>query len=436
MQFKNFSKIRTSIYFKLITIIIMSTLLSHLIVFIFSFILVRTNVYSFFYQYSDFYSFNLNSIIEKLGEDPDFNKARNISDELSIHIRYESQDKKWTTSDVIPSIEILKPYIVDNIKKFGKYKRNFFIILEKFDSCFIFFFPTTDINIEKIYLFIAIFSISFIFFGAYILIRILFRPIKHLLIGVNSIQNGDFNHQVPITTNDQLGDLIVSYNSMIKIIKTMLETKDRLLLDVSHELRSPITRMKVGIEFIKDKKIKQSLQEDLSEMESMIVEILETERLNSNYGKTRLGKNDLIKIIDDAKQDLSNKNIEIVLKKLPKSLFLLLDKERIRIVLRNIFENAIRYTQSDKGKIIITCREDFKHVYLEVKDFGIGIPENEIPNIFEPFYRVDQSRSKKTGGYGLGMYICKKIMEAHNGDISLSSKIGIGTTVTLKFNKL
>ena len=83
----------------------------------------------------------------------------------------------------------------------------------------------------------------------------------------------------------------------------------------------------------------------------------------------------------------------------------------------------------------ISLREKTDELTIEVQDFGQGIPENELPFVFEPFYRIDKSRSKKTGGYGLGMSMSKKIMEAHGGTIDITSKLNVGTTVYLKFKK-
>jgi signal transduction histidine kinase len=108
------------------------------------------------------------------------------------------------------------------------------------------------------------------------------------------------------------------------------------------------------------------------------------------------------------------------------------DGKLILQLLRILLENSIKYTE-EGGSISISCEVDEEFVYLSVKDSGIGIPEKDIPNLFNRFYRVDESRTKKTGGTGLGLSIAKSIIELHNGEIGIRSIVNVGTEVTLKF---
>ena len=120
----------------------------------------------------------------------------------------------------------------------------------------------------------------------------------------------------------------------------------------------------------------------------------------------------------------------------PADIYLNVDPERIAVLLRNIIENALRYSEEDGYPIEISLRQKNDESIIAIQDFGSGIPEPDLPYIFEPFYRVDKSRSKETGGYGLGMSLSKKIMEAHGGAIEITSKLKVGTTVFLKFKKI
>ena len=101
------------------------------------------------------------------------------------------------------------------------------------------------------------------------------------------------------------------------------------------------------------------------------------------------------------------------------------------MVIKNLIENALKYSSSSTKAVHLSLTQTSGHVFLIVKDFGEGIPAEHLPRIFDPFYRVDKSRSRETGGYGLGMSICKKIVEAHGGKIEIESTVGEGTTVTL-----
>lgn len=111
------------------------------------------------------------------------------------------------------------------------------------------------------------------------------------------------------------------------------------------------------------------------------------------------------------------------------------DIERIQIVFRNILENAIRYSDKESNPIEISIVDTKESVEVRIKDDGVGIPNEHVSNIFEPFYRVDTSRSKRTGGYGLGLSLCKKIMDAHKGSIEIKNNSKNGITVYLKFPK-
>lgn len=119
----------------------------------------------------------------------------------------------------------------------------------------------------------------------------------------------------------------------------------------------------------------------------------------------------------------------------PADIYLNVDPERIAVLLRNIFENSLRYSDSDGYPVEISLRQKSDESIIAIQDFGSGIPEQDLPHIFEPFYRVDKSRSKETGGYGLGMSLGKKIMEAHGGTIEITSRVKVGTTIFLKFKK-
>jgi signal transduction histidine kinase len=271
--------------------------------------------------------------------------------------------------------------------------------------------------------------------GAYFSIKRILEPIKLLTKGVDEISKGNLKHQISVTKKDELGELANSFNSMTKIINEMIRSKEQLLLDVSHELRSPLTRIKVAMEFLPDGKAKESISEDISEMEKMITEILETERLNSNYGKLNLEIYNISEIIKEVSEDFKDRQPGIKLIDIPKQVLLNIDVNRIKTVFNNILGNSLKYSKNQNQPIEISLSEQEKEIKIQIRDYGVGIPEKDLPFIFEPFYRVDRSRSKDTGGYGLGMSLCKKIMDAHGGKIEIKSSVNKGTTVELTFKK-
>ena len=251
--------------------------------------------------------------------------------------------------------------------------------------------------------------------------------------GVNQVSQGNLNHKIRIKRKDELGRLAYSFNSMTDQINTMIQAQRQLLLDVSHELRSPLTRMRVGLELMDNSKTKKGIHEDLIQMEQMISEILESERLGNNYGNLRIEDADLVGVIKEVVQIYENSEPGISLMEAPKNLLMKFDKERIKIVLKNILENALKYSKTSNKNIEVSCNNSDKQVVITIVDYGEGVPEKDLPLLFEPFYRVDASRSKETGGYGLGLHLSKKIMQAHAGDISIKSVQGEGSKVTITF---
>jgi signal transduction histidine kinase len=112
-----------------------------------------------------------------------------------------------------------------------------------------------------------------------------------------------------------------------------------------------------------------------------------------------------------------------------------IDPERIRIVLRNLLDNAIKYAGTDAGRIVTRLMETDHYFVIKISNRGPGIPERDIPNIFEPFYRADRSRSKTAGGYGLGLSLSKKIIQAHGGEIDIKNNEKQGVTATVKLKR-
>jgi len=204
-----------------------------------------------------------------------------------------------------------------------------------------------------------------------------------------------------------------------------------LLLDVSHELRSPLTRMKVALALLPEDDNKASLDADVKEMETMISELLELERLRTPHG-LRKQKQDVVPILHEAVQLFEKRAPAVRLIARPLTIVANVDREKLRTVLRNLLDNAFKYSLPDSQPIVLSVSEIQDCVVIRVQDDGQGIPDAERASIFEPFFRIDPSRSKKTGGYGLGLSMCKRIVEAHGGTIHIESNPGRGASFIVK----
>ncbi len=199
-----------------------------------------------------------------------------------------------------------------------------------------------------------------------------------------------------------------------------------MLIDVSHELRSPLTRIKLGLEVGSSK---EKIEEDVIEMERMITGLLENYRADSGYAHIKPEKADIAELLEETISEYDEQE-RLKFTKPAKEIYANIDMDKLQVVFRNLIDNALKYSQKE---IYISAEEKNKEAVITIKDSGIGIAEADLKNIFEPFYRADRSRSRRTGGFGLGLSICKKIIDAHKGELIIKSKLNEGTEAVLKF---
>jgi len=377
-------------------------------------------------------------IIRDIGVPPDTLRAKQIADEFAIEIRYESPGFVWATSPDSPSIDEVLRSCRDQKHSPRWWAHENFVITNSDGSQFLFFSNMKNVfNMPPGFIFSFLFFLIFILSGAHFFIKKILKPVHWLTEGARQIGDGNFDYLIPVRKHDELGRLSTAFNDMTQKIKEMIHARDQLLLDVSHELRSPITRMKVALEFLPASKEKKNIQDDISEMETMITELLESERFKNGHGKLDLQEHDISSLISEVIANYKKSLPGVQLKDIPKNIKLKIDVERIRIVLKNVIENAIKYSPQGRKPIEISLKQENKNICILIKDDGPGIPEEHLPYLFEPFFRVDKSRSRKTGGYGLGLSLCKKIMEAHGGSIKIANNEGgRGLTVWLLFCKV
>ena len=377
---------------------------------------------------------HLAAMIEEIGQPPDRERAIRLAGELGLHIRVEGPEGIWATDPGLPATTALRVHHshADPDMQMGKYHGRRFVIMARGATQYLFFFPEpSELDVESVALLIGL--IALILAGSYLFVRWLFRPLDWLTHGVAEIARGNLEHQVPSRSGDELGQLTHALNDMVSRVREMLRARDRLLLDVSHELRSPLTRIKVALEFVQDETTREKIQQEIREVEAMVTELLESERLNSDHGGVTLAEADLVSIVRDLVETYHEQKPGVSLVAAPTSLSVKLDHHRVRMALRNVLDNALRHTASEHTPVEVRIDVHAGTVEVSVRDFGHGIPAHEQAKIFEPFYRMDKSRARMTGGYGLGLSLAKKIMIAHGGDILLTSELGQGSTFILVF---
>jgi signal transduction histidine kinase len=381
----------------------------------------------------------LNYIIEDLGHPPNSERAKQIGSQASLNIYYDSPDAKWSTADNLSDIQNARWRNWGNapLIRLGRYHGNHFIEITRNSGRFVFGLEKgVDLDPERKRLVVILLCLlTLIVAGAFLSIRWILKPVRWLNDGVREVGRGNLKHRVPLKRSDELSDLAAAFNDMTERVRDMLHTKEQLMLDISHELRSPLTRIKIALEFMPDGSAKESITGDIAEMEKMINAILETARMHHLHGKLKLEPISLAVLIENVLSEFENQPPGVRAEKLPAGCVVKVDPEQIKTVFHNILTNALKFSGPDSAAIRIRLERRSAEIVVRITDFGIGIPEDELSFVFEPFYRVDKSRTKDTGGFGLGLSLCKTIMEAHGGRMEIESVLNAGTTVTLYFRE-
>ena len=378
-----------------------------------------------------------NYIINDLGAPPSLERARQIAGQASLQIYFEGSDRSWATADEIYDFQKAhwRSWGRSPEVRLGRYHGHHYVEINHEAGRFVFGIDKNwEMDPERGRIVVTLLALlTLIFVGAFLAIRWILKPVRWLDAGVREVSGGNLKHRVPLKRSDELRDLAEAFNDMTDRIRRMLHTKEQLLLDVSHELRSPLTRVKVALEFLPEGKARDSIADDIAEMEKMINEILETARLHHLYADLKLQPSDLVARLGEVLPDYQHQLPGVHLAEIPEKLVIKIDPGQIKTVFKNIISNAIKFSDTAGDPVQVSVKSEPHHAVVQVVDRGIGIPVEELAFIFEPFYRVDKSRSKETGGYGLGLSLCKTIMEAHGGKIEVESQVGVGTTVSLFF---
>lgn len=267
----------------------------------------------------------------------------------------------------------------------------------------------------------------------YLCIRQLLKPIGKLQATVQKISNGDLTARANATGTDDLAVLAHSVDRMSKRIQQMLDAKRELLLAISHELRSPLTRARVATELLEPSRHQQKLTADIVEMETLIAQLVESERLQSHV-VLDLHDVDVSRILSETVSAFSNK-VEWQAPHAP--VIITADETRLQVLFRNVIGNALQHGKhqaNDEADVSVQLRQEQNEICIVVSDKGPGVGAEQLAKIGEPFYRTDESRTRKTGGIGLGLYLSKRTAEAHGGSLEIEnqSQKDTGLRVTIR----
>ena len=244
------------------------------------------------------------------------------------------------------------------------------------------------------------------------------RPLRDIRAGAKRFGAGDFAEAIPVRRRDELGELAEGVNAMAHDIHQMLEAKRALLLAISHELRSPLTRARLNTELLPETPevagMRDALLRDLGEMRDLVTDLLEGERLTLRHAALQLEPTDLAALARELLDGVAaEEGARASLHAAPGLPVLQLDRARMRLLLRNLLGNAQRHSAGAAQPPELHLEPFEGGIAVRVRDHGPGVDEAVLPRLAEPFYRPDAARGRDAGGVGLGMYLCRLVAQAH-----------------------
>ena len=247
------------------------------------------------------------------------------------------------------------------------------------------------------------------------------KPLVKLAKAAERFGKGDYVNDFRPSGASEIRKAAYEFDRMAKRINRHLNQRSEMLSGISHDLRTPLTRIKLQLAVIKDKDLSEKISKDVDEMEKMLNEYLQ---FASTGAKDKTETFDISKLIDELISRYENNNIE---KKIKKKIYFNGRKNLITRCINNLLENSVKYAE----KILLNLETKNSTIILSIHDDGPGVDKSEFNNITKPFYKIDKSRSESKSSVGLGLSISSDIIKSHGGDIKFNkSKLG-GLKVTI-----
>ena len=276
-----------------------------------------------------------------------------------------------------------------------------------------------------------------------IVMRSITRPIGELSEGIQKMTGGDLSARVNVRGHNEFSDLAVAFNSMSEKIEALDKTRSQFVSNASHELKTPLSTMKILIETlvyqdpldpVMTKDFLGDVNKEIDRLNRIVSDLLTLVNIDSGGMRLNLTEMNLSALLDEQVKRLlplaRENGIEINLE-MKDEITIVGDTVKLQQVLYNVIDNAIKYTPRG-GEVETTLHRSGKKAIIRIADTGIGIPAADLPHIFDRFYRVDKARSRATGGTGLGLSIVKQTLQQHGGNITASSVEGKGTTFEIE----
>jgi signal transduction histidine kinase len=267
---------------------------------------------------------------------------------------------------------------------------------------------------------------------SYRLTRRIFRPIDEMKAAAIAFGEGKWDTRVGVGRHsDELAELAETMNAMAGKIRLQLKSMRELLIAISHELRSPLTRMKVSLEFLSDPKLRSSLTEEIDLLDHMTEALLERERISGRPEHLKISPVDLVELLREVSKPYADRGPGVRLELPDGALTVSVDRARFAMAVRNLIDNAIRHAPSARTPVRVSLTREG----MEISDSGPGMPPEVLARLGEPFLRVDPARTgaSSLGGFGMGLSLAYTVFQAHGFKIRAASRLGDGTRFVISF---
>ena len=402
----------------------------------------------------DYYqSSYLENVFEDLQYPPTQARAEQLVSSMPFDMKIIGSDIDWSSHQEFPNLDVLsfesRNWDLIQIKtdieigqdtyieggEFARYMNRSFLKVPYGDYIVVLVNPKMSQAVHTTFLFETFLAISLlILLIAFLVVQKMISPIQTIQDGTTRIGSGELQHRITIKQKDELGVLAKEINLLAKNVQDMLEAKQRLNLGVSHELRSPITRARLQIEMLEQSQHKEELLNEINAMETIISNLLDSEAINYGHKKLDLKT---FHIESKIKALISKapylENIQTSISSDINNLEIEADEVLFEVMLKNVLENASRFTSSNRALIELTLEEiNSQSIHITIRDFGPGFNKDDLEKVTEPFFRTSQSRSRESGGFGLGLYLSKQIVLAHAGFLKIKNHPDQGAVVSVE----
>jgi len=352
-------------------------------------------------------------LADEIGSPPDVARARSLVERLPISIRIDGPQVNWSSQPARPS------------RRDGDDASGRTLLTRTTADGHRIHFGVGDTpwrDRRRWAGWIPVLGLLLLTWAAYAIVRRLFRPLDDIRAGALRYGTGDFGTTIPVRRRDELGELAAQVNAMAAGLQGMLHGQRALLLAISHELRSPLTRARLNAELVAEGPERAALLRDVALMSRLITDLLEGERLAAGGASLAREPTDLNALVREVVGELVATEFAgrpVVLDLADGLPALALDRPRASLLLRNLVDNACRHGSGDAGPVTVSTRRDGDAVELGVRDHGPGVPEAELARLTEPFYRPDTARTRAAGGVGLGLTLCRLVAQSHGAMLTL-----------------